>query len=83
MPVTVTIITQDEAQHIAAAIDSAAWADEDSEGGAAPPRVDAIDATAAGASFNAALAISIAEGRSLEHAVRFANAPRSRDLVRK
>ncbi len=28
MPVTVTIITQDESQHIAAAIDSAAWADE-------------------------------------------------------
>ena len=28
MPVTVTIITRDESQHIAAAIDSAAWADE-------------------------------------------------------
>ncbi len=28
MPVTVTIITQDESQHIAAAIDSAVWADE-------------------------------------------------------
>ena len=28
MPVTVTIITLNEAGHIAAAIDSAAWADE-------------------------------------------------------
>jgi len=28
VPVTVTIITRDESQHIAAAIDSAAWADE-------------------------------------------------------
>jgi glycosyltransferase involved in cell wall biosynthesis len=28
VPVTVTIITKNEADHIAAAIDSAAWADE-------------------------------------------------------
>ena len=28
MPVTVTIITLNESRHIAAAIDSAAWADE-------------------------------------------------------
>jgi len=54
--------------------EGAAWADDESEGSAAPPRVDAIDATAAGASFNAALAISIAEGASLDEAVRFANA---------
>ena len=54
--------------------EGAAWADEHSEGSAPPPRVDAIDATAAGASFNAALAISIAEGASLEDAVRLANA---------
>lgn len=54
--------------------EGAAWADEHSKGSAPPPHVDAIDATAAGASFNAALAISIAEGASLEDAVRLANA---------
>ena len=52
----------------------AAWCDEHGPGSAAPPPVDATDITAAGASFNAALAISIAEGRSLEQAVRLANA---------
>lgn len=54
--------------------EGAAWCDDTSEGAAPPPRVDAIDITAAGASFNAALAISIAEGRSLEEAVHLANA---------
>lgn len=54
--------------------DGAAWADEHGEGSATPPPVDAIDTTAAGASFNAALAVSIAEGRSLEAAVQLANA---------
>jgi ribokinase len=52
----------------------AAWSDEHGNGSSAPPPVHATDITAAGASFNAALAISIAEGRPLEHAVRFANA---------
>jgi ribokinase len=54
--------------------EGAAWADEHGEGSAAPPAVDAIDITAAGASFNAALAISISEGDTLESAVRLANA---------
>jgi ribokinase len=52
----------------------AAWADDESEGTARPPLVDAIDTTGASSSFNAALAISIAEGASLEDAVRLANA---------
>jgi ribokinase len=52
----------------------AAWSDENGDGSAAPPPVHATDITAAGASFNAALAIGIAEGRSLEQAVRLANA---------
>lgn len=55
-------------------VEGAAWCDEDGEGSAPPPKVHAIDITAAGASFNAALAISIAEGRSLADAVRLANA---------
>jgi ribokinase len=52
----------------------AAWSDGHGEGSATPPPVDVTDITGAGASFNAALAISIAEGRSLEDAVRLANA---------
>lgn len=52
----------------------AAWADDHGEGTARPPIVDAIDTTGAGSSFNAALAISIAEGAGLENAVRLANA---------
>lgn len=54
--------------------DGAAWCDDTGEGSSAPPPVHAIDTTAAGASFNAALAISIAEGRTLGEAVRLANA---------
>lgn len=52
----------------------AAWCDDDHEGSAPPPPVHTTDSTAAGASFNAALAISIAEGSSLDEAVRLANA---------
>lgn len=36
--------------------------------------VDALDATAAGDTFNGALAVALAEGRPIEDAVRFANA---------
>lgn len=36
--------------------------------------VKAVDVTAAGDTFNGALAVSLAEGRSLEQALRFANA---------
>jgi ribokinase len=56
------------------AADGAAWADGDNVGSSRPPAVHAIDATAAGASFNAALAISIADGAPLDEAVRLANA---------
>lgn len=38
------------------------------------PRVEAIDATAAGDTFNGALAVALAEGRTLRDAVGFANA---------
>jgi ribokinase len=37
-------------------------------------KVDAVDTTAAGDTFNGALAVALAEGQSLDHAVRFANA---------
>ena len=52
----------------------AAWCDDHGFGSAAPPRVDVIDITAADASFNAALAVMIAEGAPLAEAVRLANA---------
>lgn len=37
-------------------------------------RVEAVDATAAGDSFNAALAVAIAQGKEMVEAIRFANA---------
>jgi sugar/nucleoside kinase (ribokinase family) len=37
------------------------------------PRVQAVDTTGAGDAFNAGLAVALAEGRTLEHAVKFAN----------
>lgn len=56
------------------AADGAAWADEHGHGTLPPPAVHAVDTTAAGASFNAALAIGIAEGQTVESAVGLANA---------
>ncbi len=64
----------DRAVVVTLGADGAAWCGQNDEGSSRPPRVQAIDSTAAGASFNAALAISIAEGRSIEEAVRLANA---------
>lgn len=52
----------------------AAWCDGDTEGVVSPPSIEAVDATAAGDSFNAALAIRRAEGAPYEEALRFANA---------
>ncbi|MCE0497736.1 MAG: ribokinase [Methylacidiphilales bacterium] len=45
-------------------------------------KVDAIDTTAAGDTFNGALAVALAEGQSLDHAVRFANAAAAISVTR-
>lgn len=50
----------------------AVWSDGISSGAAAPPRINAIDATGAGDSFCAALALAIVEGQPLPDAVQFA-----------
>jgi ribokinase len=50
----------------------AAWADGRDSGTVTPPAITAVDATAAGDSFCAALAVAIAEGQPLAAAVRFA-----------
>jgi ribokinase len=44
--------------------------------------VDARDATAAGDTFNAALAVALAEGAALEHGLRFANAAAAISVTR-
>jgi ribokinase len=50
---------------------------------ATPPfPVQAVDSTAAGDTFNAALAVSLAEGAELEHALRFANAAAAISVTR-
>jgi ribokinase len=46
------------------------------------PRVDAVDATAAGDTFNGALAVALAEGRSLREAVAFANVAAALSVTR-
>ena len=46
------------------------------------PRVDAVDATAAGDTLNGALAVALAEGRALADAVRFAIAAASLSVTR-
>lgn len=51
-----------------------AWAAGGESGNTSRHRVDAIDSTAAGDSFNAALAIALAEGRTHGEAVAFATA---------
>ncbi|HEX5167442.1 MAG TPA: ribokinase [Thermomicrobiales bacterium] len=50
----------------------AVWSDGTSSGRATPPNVTAVDATAAGDSFCAALALAFVEGQRLADAVRFA-----------
>src|SRR4029077_12908888 len=44
--------------------------------------VDVKDSTAAGDTFNAALAVALAEGSPLEHALRFANAAAAISVTR-
>jgi ribokinase len=46
------------------------------------PRVNAVDATAAGDTFNGALAVALAEGKALEEAVPFANAAAAISVTR-
>lgn len=48
----------------------------------AAPRVDAVDATAAGDTFNGALAVALAEGRSIDDAIAFANAAAALSVTR-
>ena len=61
-----------------------AYVDEGSGGRHFPaPRVDAVDATAAGDTFNGALAVALAEGRSLHEAVAFANVAAAISVTRK
>lgn len=50
----------------------AVWSDGATHGISTPPRVTAIDATAAGDSFCAALALAIVEGQAIPDAVHFA-----------
>jgi ribokinase len=50
----------------------AAWHADSNHGFVAPPAITAVDATAAGDSFCAALALRIAEGAGYAEAVRFA-----------
>ena len=45
-------------------------------------RVRAVDATAAGDIFNGALAVALAEGRSVMESVRFANAAAAISVTR-
>ena len=47
-----------------------------------PFRVEAIDTTAAGDTFNAGLAIALAEGSPIPHALRFANAAAAVSVTR-
>jgi ribokinase len=44
--------------------------------------VNAVDTTAAGDTFNAGLAIALAEGASIPHALRFANAAAAVSVTR-
>ena len=48
----------------------------------AAPRVDVVDATAAGDTFNGALAVALAEGRSVGDAIAFANRAAAMSVTR-
>ncbi|WP_370326925.1 ribokinase [Euzebya sp.] len=68
------LVTDQRAAVVTLGARGAAWADGSRSGAVAPPGVEAIDATAAGDSFNAALAIALAEGQGYADALRFATA---------
>jgi ribokinase len=57
---------------------------DDGKGGRHFPglKVEAVDATAAGDTFNGALAVALAEGRALDAAIRFANAAAALSVTR-
>jgi ribokinase len=46
------------------------------------PQVDAVDTTAAGDTFNGALAVALANGRELQDAVAFANQAAAMSVTR-
>ena len=52
--------------------EGAAWANAEGSGFVAAPEVNAVDTTASGASFDAALAVALAEGKPYPDAVAFA-----------
>jgi len=61
-----------------------AWVDDESGGRHFPaPKVEAVDATAAGDTFNGALAVALAEDRALDDAVAFANAAAALSVTRR
>lgn len=58
------------------------WWDGMDERRATPPRVNPVDTTAAGDVFNGALAVALAEGRTPDQALRFANAAAAISVTR-
>ncbi|HVO12346.1 MAG TPA: ribokinase [Vicinamibacteria bacterium] len=60
-----------------------AFLDDGREAGHFPaPRVQAVDATAAGDTFNGALAVALGEGRPMAEAIRFANTAAALSVTR-
>jgi ribokinase len=63
--------------------DKGAWIEGAAGSGGFPVRrVEAVDATAAGDTFNGALAVALAEGRSMPEAIGFANGAASISVTR-
>jgi ribokinase len=66
------LATEERAAVVTLGARGAAWADAAGSGEVAPPSVKAVDATGAGDSFCAALAVALGEGHPLPEAVRWA-----------
>ncbi len=58
------------------------WRDDKSGRHFPAPRVEAVDATAAGDTFNGALAVALAEGLTMENAIPFANCAAALSVTR-
>jgi ribokinase len=58
------------------------WRDNQSGRHFPAPRVEAVDATAAGDTFNGALAVALAEGLTMENAIPFANCAAALSVTR-